>query len=56
MSGSKSSQSGARDAIGIGVSLAIAISWTANKSICWAMIHGACGWLYVLYWAMGYGR
>jgi hypothetical protein len=32
--------------------LAIAMSWTANKSIIWAIIHGFIGWFYVLYYAL----
>ena len=42
--------------IGYGCSLAIAISWSINKSIMWAMLHGLCSWLYVIYYALGYGR
>ena len=32
--------------------LAIAISYTTNKSILWAIIHGILGWLYVIYCAL----
>jgi hypothetical protein len=32
--------------------LAIAISYTANHSIFWAIIHGIFGWLYVIYFAL----
>ena len=32
--------------------LAIAISYTANHSILWAIIHGILGWLYVIYFAL----
>jgi hypothetical protein len=28
------------------------MSWTANKSILWAIIHGILGWLYVVYYAL----
>jgi hypothetical protein len=35
-----------------GSALAIAISWSVNKSIVWAIIHGVFSWLYVLYYAM----
>jgi hypothetical protein len=38
--------------IGFGTALAIAISWSVNKSILWAMIHGIFGWLYVIYYAI----
>jgi hypothetical protein len=41
-----------RSGIGFGSALAIAISWTANKSILWAIIHGVLGWLYVVYYAL----
>ena len=37
--------------IGIGSALAIAISWSINKSILWAILHGFFGWLYVIYFA-----
>ncbi len=35
--------------IGFGCALAIVLSWTANKSIIWAIIHGILSWLYVIY-------
>jgi hypothetical protein len=38
--------------IGFGTALAIAISWSANKSILWAIIHGLFSWLYVIYYAL----
>lgn len=41
--------------IGLGAALAIAISWSINKSIIWAIIHGIFGWLYVLYFAIKRG-
>jgi len=31
---------------------AIAISYTNNHSILWAIIHGILGWLYVIYVAL----
>jgi hypothetical protein len=43
---------GAKYGIGFGSALAIAISYTANHSILWAIIHGVLGWLYVLYFAL----
>lgn len=36
--------------------LAMIISWSINHSILWAIIHGVCSWLYVIYYALGYGR
>lgn len=38
--------------ISFGSALAIAISWTAHKSILWAIIHGFFSWLYVIYYAV----
>jgi hypothetical protein len=32
-----------------GTIIAVAISWTRNKSVLWAIIHGLLGWLYVIY-------
>jgi hypothetical protein len=40
-------------AIGFGTVLAVTISWSLNKSIFWAIVHGAFGWLYVVYYAIG---
>lgn len=44
----------ARSGITFGTALAIAISYTANKSILWAIFHGLLSWLYVIYYAMAY--
>jgi hypothetical protein len=41
-----------RSGITLGTALAIAISWSANKSIVWAIIHGLLSWLYVIYYAV----
>jgi hypothetical protein len=41
-----------RSGIGFGTALAIAISWSVNKSILWAMLHGLFGWFYVVYYAI----
>ena len=38
--------------ISFGSALAIAISWSANHSILWAIIHGVLSWLYVIYYAL----
>ena len=40
-----------RKGMGVGVVLALTISWSVNKSILWALFHAVCGWLYVLYYA-----
>ena len=42
----------ARSGIGFGTALAIAISWSQNQSIIWAVIHGVFSWLYVVYYAI----
>jgi len=34
-----------------GSALAIAISWSVNKSILWAILHGLFSWFYVIYYA-----
>ncbi|MCM0649157.1 hypothetical protein NBE98_12300 [Clostridium swellfunianum] len=36
--------------IGLGACIAVAISWSLNQSVLWAIIHGIFGWLYVLYY------
>jgi hypothetical protein len=40
--------------IGFGTALAIAISWSANKSLLWAVVHGLLSWFYVVYYALRY--
>lgn len=44
----------AKVGIGFGTALAITISWSANKSILWAIIHGVLSWIYVIYYAIKY--
>ncbi|MGH9790753.1 MAG: hypothetical protein ACRD5W_06040 [Candidatus Acidiferrales bacterium] len=41
-----------RAGISMGTALAIAISWSVNKSILWAIIHGFFSWFYVVYFAL----
>jgi hypothetical protein len=43
---------GAKYGVGFGSALAMAISYTNNHSILWAIIHGILGWLYVIYVAL----
>jgi hypothetical protein len=50
----RAASGGAVAGISFGSALAITISWTANKSILWAMIHGILGWVYVIYYALKY--
>ena len=38
--------------IGFGTALAITISWSVNKSILWAIVHGFFSWFYVVYYAL----
>jgi hypothetical protein len=38
--------------IGFGSVLAIVLSWTANKAILWAILHGVLGWFYVIYYLL----
>lgn len=47
-------QEATRAGISFGSALAIAISWSANKSILWAILHGVLSWLYVIYYALKY--
>ncbi len=42
----------ARSGIGLGAALAIAISWSVNHSILWAIFHGLLSWAYVIYYAI----
>lgn len=44
----------AKAGIGFGTALAITISWSANHSLIWAIIHGFFSWLYVIYYALRY--
>ncbi|MEK3995480.1 hypothetical protein MKY29_12065 [Psychrobacillus sp. FSL K6-2365] len=41
-----------KSGISIGSALAITISWSINKSILWATIHGLLSWFYVIYYAI----
>ncbi|HLE31139.1 MAG TPA: hypothetical protein VJB38_00880 [Bacteroidota bacterium] len=47
-------QEAVRTGISFGSALAIVISWTANESIIWAIIHGLLSWLYVIYYVIRY--
>jgi hypothetical protein len=46
---------GAKYGVSFGSALAIAISYTTNHSILWAIVHGILSWLYVVYFALFYG-
>ncbi len=41
-------------ALGFGTMLAIAISYTHNESIGWAILHGLFSWFFVIYAALFY--
>lgn len=41
-----------RNGISFGSVLAIVMSWTANKSVLWAIAHGVIGWIYVIYYVL----
>lgn len=41
-----------RNGIGFGSALAIAISYTAHKSVLWAIIQGFFSWFYVAYFLL----
>ncbi len=41
-----------KSGVSLGSALAIAISWSVNHSILWAIIHGILSWLYVIYYAV----
>jgi hypothetical protein len=43
---------GAKYGVSFGSALAIAISYNANHSIIWAIIHGLLSWFYVVYFAL----
>jgi len=38
--------------IGLGCVIAAVVSWSANHDVWWAIVHGVCGWLYLVYWAI----
>ena len=36
--------------VGLGTLIAVIISWSLNKSVLWAILHGIFGWLYIFYY------
>lgn len=42
----------ARTGISLGSALAIAISWSVNQSVLWAVVHGILSWVYVIYYVI----
>jgi hypothetical protein len=43
-----------RSGIGFGTALAMVVSFSLNKSVFWAILHGVFGWLYVVYYLIAY--
>ena len=43
-----------RTGLSFGSALAMVISWTANKSLLWAIVHGLLSWVYVIYYDVRY--
>lgn len=43
-----------KSGVSFGSALAMVISYTAWKSILWAIIHGLLGWIYVVYYIIRY--
>ena len=43
---------GAKYGVSFGSALAIAISYTNNHSVLWAIIHGILGWFYVIFYVL----
>lgn len=41
-----------RTGLSFGSALAMVISWSVNKSLLWAIVHGLLSWLYVIYYAL----
>ena len=48
----ETNRTAAKAGIGFGCALAIAISWHANQSILWAVVHGIFSWFYVIYFML----
>lgn len=42
--------------IGLGGAIAVAISWSRNKSVLWAIVHGILSWFYVIYYILNRGN
>ncbi len=40
--------------VGFGSALAMVISWSINKSVLFAVVHGILSWLYVIYYIVMY--
>lgn len=38
--------------VGLGTVIAVVTSWSRNHSVVWAVFHGLCSWLYVVYFVI----
>jgi hypothetical protein len=45
---------GAKYGASFGSALAIAVSYSNNHSLIWAIVHGILSWVYVIYFAIVY--
>jgi hypothetical protein len=45
---------GAKYGASFGSALAIAVSYSNNHSLIWAVVHGILSWVYVIYFAIVY--
>ncbi len=41
-----------KSGVGFGSALAMVISYSAYKSVLWAIIHGVLGWFYIAYFLL----
>ena len=48
----KNNEAGGCGCSTLGAIIAVVISWSANGSILWAILHGIFGWFYVLYYVL----
>ena len=37
---------------GLGMTIAVVLSWSRNASILWCILHGLLSWIYVIYFAL----
>ncbi|MCL5671168.1 MAG: hypothetical protein M1423_07735 [Acidobacteria bacterium] len=43
-----------RQGISFGSALAMILSWSVNRSVLWAILHGIFSWVYVIYFVVRY--
>lgn len=51
-SGVSTKTTAAASGISLGAAIAVVASWSVNKSILWAVVHGFLSWIYVIYFAI----